>query len=255
MMQTARVLLVEDDVNSARLLKDLLTAKGAVVTHENNGVDAIERAKKESFDLIILDLRLPGENGFVVAENLTRQDGQLAPPIIVTSAFPDKQNRMRAFQAGVDAFLNKPLDLQELVLLAANFSRRQQHYDAWRLRVARHLNDLGEKRLQRSGHSQSVVATCQEMVAGLPTPAINTTSLYEAALLHDIGLAFSSGEDDDHAAIGAGILAVLGFPPTTIFLVKGHHITPGPDPNMPDLPPGLLSFLQILQAAEKANEP
>ncbi|BCV22662.1 response regulator [Moorella sp. Hama-1] len=62
MMQAARVLLVEDDVNSARLLKDLLTAKGAaVVTHENNGVDAIERAKRESFDLIILDLRLPGK--------------------------------------------------------------------------------------------------------------------------------------------------------------------------------------------------
>ncbi|MDN5362540.1 MAG: hypothetical protein PWP70_1587 [Moorella sp. (in: firmicutes)] len=189
-----------------------------------------------------------------MAENLTRQDGQLAPPIIVTSAFPDKQNRMRAFQAGVDAFLNKPLDLQELVLLAANFSRRQQHYDARRLRVARHLNDLGEKRLQRSGHSQSVVANCQEMVAGLPTP-VDTTSLYAAALLHDIGLAFSSGEGDDHAAIGAGILAVLGFPPATIFLVKGHHVSPNHDQDRLDLPPGWRPSLQILQAAEKANEP
>jgi CheY-like chemotaxis protein len=49
MLQTARILLVEDDVNSARLLKDLLTAKGAVVSHENNGVDAIKQAQEECF--------------------------------------------------------------------------------------------------------------------------------------------------------------------------------------------------------------
>jgi hypothetical protein len=67
-------------------------------------------------------------------------------------------------------------------------------------------------------------------------------------------LAVSKGEGDDHAAIGAGILAVLGFPPATVFLVKAHHITPDSDSDIPELSPGLLASLQILQAAEKANE-
>lgn len=122
-----RVLVIEDDPASARLVTDYLRAKGARVEWARDGTSGVERATTEDFDCIVLDLRLPGDNGFVVAEKIRAATGPSAgPPIVVTSAFPDKPNRVRAFQAGVDAFLAKPIDLDELYLVVSNLSDRKQ---------------------------------------------------------------------------------------------------------------------------------
>ena len=117
-LQGKRVLIVEDDPNSARLFTDLLHTKGTIITHVNNGIDAIRHINLDICDLVILDLRLPGENGFVVTEQI-KQKPDLPPAVIVVSAFADKQNRMRAFQAGADAFFSKPVNLKEFRLLPA----------------------------------------------------------------------------------------------------------------------------------------
>ncbi|SMB98649.1 Response regulator receiver domain-containing protein [Thermanaeromonas toyohensis ToBE] len=115
-----KILVIEDDPNSARLLHDLLTRQGAIVVCENNGPAAMARIEKENFDLILLDLRLPGQNGFVVAEHLRRHPASANLPIIVISAFADRQNRLRAYEAGADIFLSKPIDVQELLLIIKN---------------------------------------------------------------------------------------------------------------------------------------
>lgn len=120
-----KILVVEDDAHSARLLCDLLTAQGAIVVCENNGPAAIERAEKESFDLVLLDLRLPGQNGFMVAEHLRLHPACAHLPIIVISAFADRPNRLRAYQAGADIFLSKPIDIQELLLIIRNQVQRK----------------------------------------------------------------------------------------------------------------------------------
>jgi CheY-like chemotaxis protein len=65
-------------------------------------------------------LRLPGQNGFVVARQLRQEQETAGVPIIVTSAFVDKANKMKAYQAGVNFFLGKPVDLQELLLIVQN---------------------------------------------------------------------------------------------------------------------------------------
>ncbi|WP_025773800.1 response regulator [Neomoorella thermoacetica] len=120
-----KVLIIEDDPYSARLLTDLLTSQSAIVDCENNGLTAIQRAQEDNFDLIILDLRIPGKNGFVVAEDLRHNPATACLPIVVISAFADRQNRLRAYQAGADIFLSKPIDTAELLFIVHNLTERK----------------------------------------------------------------------------------------------------------------------------------
>ena len=68
-LQDIRILIAEDDPNSAKLLTDFLRVKGVgCIRHVSDGIEAIDLAEKEHFDVAIVDLRLPGENGFMVTE-------------------------------------------------------------------------------------------------------------------------------------------------------------------------------------------
>lgn len=119
-----RLLIAEDDKNTARLLLDFLCARGATVRHVSTGTEAIMMTAAEPYDFIMVDLRLPGENGFMVMERIREQD---RPPIIIAmSAFYDKQNRVRSLESGAHAFFSKPIDLQELALIIGNLNALRQ---------------------------------------------------------------------------------------------------------------------------------
>lgn len=118
--QNKTILVVEDDANSATLLVDLLTLHGYSVVCEMTGLSATKRLKAELVDLVLLDLRLPEQNGFVAAESIRRQPATACIPIVVVSAYNDRQNRMSAYRAGVNVVLSKPVDPAELVLVVAN---------------------------------------------------------------------------------------------------------------------------------------
>jgi len=70
MQPGTNILIAEDDPNSARLISDYLTAKGALTAWKNNGSEALEAVQASHYDLLILDLRLPEKNGFVVARKI-----------------------------------------------------------------------------------------------------------------------------------------------------------------------------------------
>lgn len=114
------ILVIEDDPNSTKLLVDLLTAHGYRVMSESTGLAGIKRVKEEAVDLLILDLRLPEQNGFMVAESVRRHPAAAPMPIVVISAYNDRQNRLRAYRSGVNVVLSKPVDTAELVLMVSN---------------------------------------------------------------------------------------------------------------------------------------
>lgn len=114
------ILVVEDDQNSATMLVDLLEANDYCVICESTGQAAIDRLEAQPVDLILLDLRLPEQTGFMVAESARRNPATARVPIIVVSAFADRQNRLRAYRAGVNMVMSKPIDTVELTLAVAN---------------------------------------------------------------------------------------------------------------------------------------
>jgi DNA-binding response OmpR family regulator len=109
-----KILIIEDDPDIRQLLQHRIRSKQYESAFAGDAVTALTIARKERPDLILLDLGLPGGDGFVVLERLQ----QLAPlasiPVIVISARDPSASRERALAAGAVAFLPKPIDMDEL---------------------------------------------------------------------------------------------------------------------------------------------
>lgn len=245
-LQDKRILIVEDDPKGARLFTDLLRTEEAVISNVNNGIDAIRCINNEIYDLVVLDLRLPGENGFVVAEQI-KQKPDLPPAVIVVSAFADKQNRMRAFQAGADAFFSKPVNLKEFMLVARNLtanSFRQRCFMG-----LEHLNTIQEEVVQQPGHGIEVKGICTALAGCYNINEESLLLLEQAALLHDLGKIVTL-EGEPHSKIGAEIIEKSGYSKNVSVLVLHHHDFP----ETFDLTDPTKTLLQILQIAERVVE-
>ena len=126
-MDQPKILIVEDDPNSALLVKDFLTLKGFDIDHVTDGLSAVTKIEANVFSIVILDLRLPGQNGFVTAEKIRQLPVGASVPIIVLTAFADTQNKLRAYQSGVNFVLPKPVNIKELYYVVNNLVQLQAH--------------------------------------------------------------------------------------------------------------------------------
>jgi two-component system phosphate regulon response regulator OmpR len=117
----AHLLLVDDDRRIRALMSRYLTQRGYRVTTAVDANDARVHLKSLSFDLIVLDVMMPGENGFEFTTAL-RRESQV--PILMLTAHSDARDRVRGFEAGADDYLVKPFEPQELSLRIASILRR-----------------------------------------------------------------------------------------------------------------------------------
>jgi putative two-component system response regulator len=114
MEKPSQILVVEDDVMNSRLLTTILTRLGYTVETAFDGITGLEKAESSPPDLILLDLQLPKMHGYEVARHLKQADKTKIIPIVVVSSFAEVENRVKAFEAGADDFLSKPIDQVEL---------------------------------------------------------------------------------------------------------------------------------------------
>ncbi len=121
-MPTARLLLVEDEPGLQLTLSDRLSAEGYSVETAGDGDTAIRRAGGEPFDIIVLDVMLPGRDGFEVARTL-RQQG-VATPILMLTARTLVVDRVVGLKLGADDYLTKPFDTMELLARLEALLRR-----------------------------------------------------------------------------------------------------------------------------------
>ena len=116
---SANVLLVDDEEANVILLRRTLTRAGYVsIASTMNPREVLELHRKNRYDLIVLDLQMPGMDGFEVMESLKEieMDGYL--PVLVITAQP--AHKLRALKAGAKDFVSKPLDLAEVVMRVHN---------------------------------------------------------------------------------------------------------------------------------------
>ena len=121
-MPSARVLLVEDEPGLQLTLSDRLAAEGYAVETAGDGDTAIRRGAGEPFDLILLDVMLPGRDGFEVARAL-RQQGVMTP-ILMLTARTQIVDRVVGLKLGADDYLTKPFDTLELLARLEALLRR-----------------------------------------------------------------------------------------------------------------------------------
>ncbi len=117
----AHLLLVDDDRRIRALMSRYLGAQGYRVTTAQDAAEARKHIASFSFDLLILDVMMPGENGFDLAVSL-RKESQV--PIIMLTARSEAEDRVRGFEAGADDYLSKPFEPKELSLRIASILRR-----------------------------------------------------------------------------------------------------------------------------------
>jgi len=135
----ARILIVEDESNLAQGLLFNLQAEGHEVAVEGDGDAALDSLRRNSFDAVVLDVMLPGKNGFEVASAL-RADGNYVPLLMLT-ARARPEDVLQGFAAGADDYLPKPFDLSVL-LARLNALLRRMH---WARRPEK--NGAGEEEL------------------------------------------------------------------------------------------------------------
>lgn len=110
----ARILIVDDEDRNLRLMAALLAPLGYAVEFAHDGEEALVKAEQTSPDLVLLDVMMPGLDGFEVARRLKEDVGTRIIPIVMVTALQDVESRVRALEAGADDFLTKPVDKIEL---------------------------------------------------------------------------------------------------------------------------------------------
>jgi DNA-binding response OmpR family regulator len=116
-MPIKKILLVDDDPDVRLAMHVRLKANGYDTCFASDALTSVTEARKQQPDVIILDLGLPGGDGFVVIERLKRHPSLAVIPIIVVSARDVSGNQERAIKAGAKVYLQKPVDNAELLAI------------------------------------------------------------------------------------------------------------------------------------------
>ncbi|HLG87643.1 MAG TPA: PleD family two-component system response regulator [Alphaproteobacteria bacterium] len=131
---SARVLVVDDLVPNVKLLAAKLQAEYFDVITALSGVEALEKVAQSPPDLILLDVMMPGMDGFEVCQRLKSDPKTTHIPIVMVTALSDTENRVRGLEAGADDFLTKPVNDIALFARARSLIRLKLTSDQWRLR-------------------------------------------------------------------------------------------------------------------------
>jgi len=110
-----KILVVEDQEDNRRILRDLLTAKGYQVLEAVDGLEGITKAEVHRPDLILMDIQIPGVDGYEATRRIKANADLQHIPIIVVTSYALSGDDLKAFGAGCDAYVTKPYSPRELL--------------------------------------------------------------------------------------------------------------------------------------------
>lgn len=179
-----RILIVEDNRDILANLVDYLEMKGYTVDCAQDGMSGLHLAATEHFDLAILDIMLPGIDGFTLCERL--REGQHHLPVIMLTARDTLDDRLRGFSSGADDYLVKPFELSELgaridaVLRRTRGTQRQLFVDDLSY-------DLDTLEVKRAGQTLKLNPICLTLLETLmrKSPSVVRRDVLEEAIWGD----------------------------------------------------------------------
>ena len=122
------VLVVDDLAQNVRLLEAVLSPKGFRVATASSGEEALEVLSKEQPDVVLLDIVMPGMDGYEVCRRIREDPGMAFLPVIMITA-SEEQEKVRAIKSGADDFVNKPFDPAELLARVSSLVRIKRYHD------------------------------------------------------------------------------------------------------------------------------
>lgn len=175
-----KVLIVEDERKTAEYLHQGLTEQGCTVELAHDGIDGQHLALHYDFDVIVLDVMLPGLDGFEVLKSLRAVK---QTPVIMLTARDGVDDRVRGLQGGADDYLVKPFSFMELLARLQVLTRRGQAREITLLRVGDLQVDLIRRRVTRAGQRIDLTAKEFSLVALLArrqSEILSKTAIAEA---------------------------------------------------------------------------
>src|SRR5512145_854562 len=198
------VLIVDDEYAGRETLQSVLEGEGYQLEMAENGLQAIEKAKKLLPDVILLDVMMPGMTGYEVCQRI-RSDPEIAEiPIVVLTSLDDRDSLLTALKAGADDFISKPFDRYELRARLLGITRLNRYQkliqERTKLREANaqllnayettieslsHALDLRDR--ETEGHSRRVTELTIKLAQAMSIGEAEITHYRRGALLHDMG--------------------------------------------------------------------
>jgi two-component system, OmpR family, copper resistance phosphate regulon response regulator CusR len=163
------VLVVEDHDHVAKSIRRGLMSEGYAVRLAASGDEGCALACLGSYDLVVLDVMLPGRSGFDVLDEMRRRG--VITPVLVLTARAELDDRLRGFNGGADDYLGKPFALPELLARVRALLNRTRPRTASRLRVADLELDLISRRVSRAGRPVDLAPKEFELLAYLMSNA------------------------------------------------------------------------------------
>jgi two-component system alkaline phosphatase synthesis response regulator PhoP len=151
-----RILVVEDEPTIAIALQDDLEGEGYQVEAVSDGVTALDKTRSALWDLVLLDVMLPGKDGFTVLREMRRSGNQT--PVILLTARGQEQDRITGLTLGADDYVTKPFSRQELLLRIRAVLRRSPAGASKSLSVGEITVDLERGEARRSGQPLDLTA-------------------------------------------------------------------------------------------------
>jgi len=185
-----RILVVDDNPHARELLRAALVAEGYTVTLAEGGEEALAKVAEEVPELILLDINMPGLNGYEVCSRLKGTEATRLIPIIFLTSMSDLEDRLRGIEVGADDFLTKPFRKVELLARAKSLLRFKRLND--RLENAENVlfalaNAIEAKDPYTEGHIFRVATLALKLGRRLGLSAEHQESLWKGGILHDIG--------------------------------------------------------------------
>jgi two-component system phosphate regulon response regulator OmpR len=175
------LLVVDDDARLRELLRRYLADNGFRVTTAEDAADARVKLAAFAFDLVVLDVMMPGEDGLVLTRALRRED---RVPVLLLTAMAEPEDRVNGLEQGADDYLSKPFEPRELVLRIRNLLQRRPSGEAdWReIRFGGCRFDLVRGELYRGGEPVHLTAAETALLSALAQNAPQPVAREELAL-------------------------------------------------------------------------
>lgn len=158
-MEKSKILYAEDDKTIAFLVKDSLESYYDISCY-SDGESALEAFNSQDFDICLLDIMMPGMNGFEVAQRIRSKNAEV--PIIFISAKALKEDRIKGLKIGADDYLVKPFSIEELMLKIEVFLKRTKKSDTSPLQYKVGKYDFDPKNYTLKGAENNITLTQRE---------------------------------------------------------------------------------------------
>lgn len=184
------VLAVDDDVTNLIVVEKMLKPHGCTVEKAISGREALDCVWKKLPDVILLDVMMPGMDGFEVCRKLKGSESTRLVPIIIVTALQEREDRIKGIQAGCDDFISKPIDRLELIARVHALGQVKRlnddldHAEAVVLSLARAVE---AKDHTTGDHCDRLIKLSQEFGGFLGLDEKNIRTLERASILHDVG--------------------------------------------------------------------